>query len=144
MALPEIESSVPKEGLNRRNAHHLAFLWVSNLLNPHKLAVNARHPIGEWLHTSHKQGPVEMVEGVEYHLVEHRLGSRLVTIDIIQPDEFARGLIPRARQLFDGDFYYGKDEYFPYPFRLVDRTYVKDNFDQGEHVRNVLNRRVRG
>lgn len=53
MALSEIASSVPKEGLKLKNVHHLPLMWTPNLLHPRKLAANLRHPIGEVFHTSH-------------------------------------------------------------------------------------------
>jgi len=109
-----------------------------NLLNPRKLAANVRHPLREVFHTSHKQYPIEMKEGVEYHIVEHRRFSKLETVDVVSSDTFAKGLVPRLKQLFDTSFHYGHDKYFPKPFRLVDRTFVKNGFNQQEHLRKVL------
>ena len=64
-----------------------------NLLNPRKLAANVRHPLREVFHTSHKQYPIEMKEGVEYHIVEHRRFSKLETVDVVSSDTFAKGLV---------------------------------------------------
>lgn len=137
MVSTELTSSVPKEGLQWRNAHHVVLMWTPNVLHPRKLAANLRHPVYEVLHTSHKQYPVEMKEGVEYHVVEHRLLNRLVTVDVVIPDVFPNGFIPRVKQLFDRRFYYGHDTYFPQPFRLVDRVFVSNGFNHEEHVRKV-------
>lgn len=138
MVLSQISLTVPKEGLKWKNAHHLVLMWTPNVLHPKKLAANLRHPIREVLHTSHNQYPVEMKEGVEYHLVEHRLLDRLVTVDVVSLDTFPKGLIPRIKQLFDTNFYYGHDEYFPQPFRLVNRAFVTGGSNQEEHVRKVM------
>lgn len=138
MAAPEIVSNVPQEGLRWKNAHHILFMWTPNVLHPRKLAANLRHPIHEVIHTSHKQYPVEMKEGVEYHVVEHRLGERLVTVDVVTPDTFPKGIIARTKQLFDTKFYYGHDKYFPEPFRLVNRAFVNNGFNQEEHIRGVI------
>lgn len=138
MALSEISSSVPREGLKWKNAHHVALMWAPNILHPRKLAANLRHPVHEVFHTNHKQYAVEMQEGVEYHVVEHRLLDKLVTVDVVTPDSFPNGLVPRVKQLFDPKFYYGHDKYFPQPFKLVDRTFVTNGFNQDEHVKDVL------
>lgn len=138
MALSEISSIAPNEGLKWKNAHHLVFMWTPNVLHLKKLAANLRHPIHEIIHTNHKHYPVEMKEGVEYHIVEHRLLGRLVTVDVVTPDVFSNGVVPRLRQLFNRDFYYGHDKYFPQPFKLVNRVFVTDGFNQEEHVRKVI------
>ncbi|KKR77004.1 MAG: hypothetical protein UU21_C0001G0058 [Candidatus Levybacteria bacterium GW2011_GWA2_40_8] len=127
-----------QEGLRLRNAYHILLLWTPNIFHPQKLAANIRHPIGEVIHTSHKQRPVEMKEGVEYHVVEHRLVGKLVTVDVVTPTTFPKGIIPRVRQLFDIRFYYGHDRDFPHPFMLVNRTFVTAGFDQQTHLQRVL------
>jgi len=65
------------------------------------------------------------------------LFNRLVTVDVVERSAFAEGLIPRVKQLFRGDFYYGHDQYFPQPFKLIDRTFVKKGviLDREEHAR---------
>ncbi len=138
MVLSEITPAVQKEGLKWKNAHHLVLMWAPNVLHPRKLAANLLHPIYEVVHTNHKHYPVEMREGIEYHVVEHRLRDRLVTVDVVIPDVFPNGVIPRLRQLFNRNFYYGHDRYFPQPFKLVNRTFVSDGFNQEEHVRGVI------
>lgn len=110
-------------------------MWTPNLLNPKKLASNLRHPVHEVLHTSHRQYPITMEEGVEYHVVEHKLGPKLVTIDIVKPSKFAKGVVPRMKQLFDSKFYYGHSQYFPQPFKLINRTFVRKGFDKEKHLR---------
>lgn len=140
MVSTELTSSVPNEGLRWKNAHHVVLMLAPNILHPIKLAANLRRPIHEFVHTNHKQYPVEMREGVEYHVVEHRLLGRLVTVDVVTPDAFPRGLLPRVKQLFDRKFYYGHDKYFPQPFRLVNREFVNERFNQEEHVRGVMDR----
>ncbi len=116
-----------------RIAPHAFLMVLPNLLHPHKLVANIRHPIYEVVHTGHKQYPLETDDR---HVVEHSIFGRLVTIDVIDRDEFPKGLVPRVKQLFRKDFYYGHCEYFPQPFRLVDRTYVNGNiFDYQEHIR---------
>ena len=109
-------------------------MMTPNVLNLRKLVSNIRHPIHEILHTRHVQYPIAMEEGVEYHVVEHKLGPKLVTIDVIKPTPLARGVIPRMKQLFDSRFYYGHAEYFPQPFELVDRTFVRKGFDKEKHL----------
>lgn len=115
-------------------------MWTPNILNPHKLVENIRHPLREVLHTSHKQYLVEMKEGVEYYVVEHRRFNKLETVDVVRPDTFAKGLIPRVKQLFNRTFYYGHNEYFPQPLRLVDRVFVGEGFNQEDHLRKVLSK----
>ncbi len=117
---------------------HLFLMWAPNLLNPHKLAANVRHPFREVLHTSHRQYPVEMKEGIEYHVIEHRRFGKLETVDVVQSSTFSRGLIPRAKQLFSREFYYGHDKYLFQPFKLVDRTFVRDGYNQGEYLRKLI------
>ncbi len=75
MVSTEKVSLTPKEKSKLKNAHHLILMWTPNLLNPHKLAANIRHPLREVFHTSHKQYPVEMKEGVEYYIVKHIRGG---------------------------------------------------------------------
>ena len=116
---PNVE--IKKGGVRLANAHHLLLMALPNILNPHKLAVNIRHPIHEVFHTGHSQYPLG--ESATY-VVEHVLFERLVTVDVIEEDTFPKGFIPRARQLFRRDFYYGHCEYFPQPFRLVERKYI--------------------
>ncbi len=137
----ELESSIPQNKERLKNAHHLALMWTPNLLNPPKLINNLRHPIGEVFHTKHTQYPVDMREGIEYHVVEHRMFDKLVTVDVIHQDTFPKGIIPRLKQLFDKDFYYGHDKFFPQPFRLINRTFVSDNFDLENHVQQILDQR---
>ena len=128
-------------GLTRSNAKNLLIMWAPNILNLYKLTANIRHPIGEVIHTSHKQRPVAMVDGIEYDVVEHRLGKKLVTIDVVALDTYRDGLFPRARQIFGRRFYLGHDKDFPQPFWLVNRTLVKpgSGFDKDAHVREVVN-----
>jgi hypothetical protein len=140
MALSKIESSIPREGLRLKNVYHLGFMWAPNLLNPNKLLVNLRHPIREVFHTSHRQEPVEMLEGVEYHLVEHLVGDRLVTVDIIKSDTFPKGITSRLKHLFDNNFYYGHANYFPLPFRLINRTYVNSDFSKKDYIERELSK----
>lgn len=140
MARLEFRSSISYKGLDWSNAHHLPLVLAPNVLNPAKLLANLRNPVNEFLHTSHKQYPVELKENTEYHLVEHRLGEDLVTVDIVVPQRFASGYINRARQLFETDFYYGHDKYFPQPFRLIDRTFVSDGFDVEEYIQEVMSK----
>lgn len=113
---------------------YLLQMWTPNFLNPKKLASNLRHPIHEVFHTSHIQYPIEMKEGVEYHVVEHKIGPKLVTIDVVKPTQLAKGIMPRVKQLFDSRFYYGHSQYFPEPFELVNRTFVKKGFDKEEYL----------
>ncbi len=134
----ELESSIPQNRERFKNAHHLALMWTPNLLNPQKLLNNLRNPIGEVFHTKHTQYPIDMREGIEYHVVEHRVFKKLVTVDIIHQDSFSKGILPRLKQLFDKDFYYGHDKFFPQPFKLIDRTFVKDGFDLENHVQQIL------
>ncbi len=140
MALSEINSAIPKEGLRWRNAYHLPLMWLPNVVNPRKLIRNLHAPITEVLHTSHIQYPVAMEEGIEYFVVEHRLGAMDITVDVVTPDVFPKGLVSRVRQLFDPKFYYGHADYFPHPFKLVDRTDAgKIEFGKKEeHVRKVI------
>jgi hypothetical protein len=137
MALPDRL----QEGLRLKNAPNLFIMWAPNILNPHKLTANILHPVGEVIHTSHKQRKVAMIEGVEYDVVEHRLGKRLVTFDVVALDSYQRGLFARARQIFNRKFYLGHEKDFPQPFRLVNRTFVKpgSGFDKDAHVREVIN-----
>lgn len=132
--------SFPQQRSKLKDASHLFLMWAPNLLNPNKLVTNIRHPFREGIHTSHKQYPVEMKEGIEYYAVEHRRFNKLETIDIVKQDAFAKGLIPRIKQLFDRNFYYGHDKYFPQPFRLVDRAFIKAGFNEEVHLRKVLGR----
>ncbi|KKQ34049.1 MAG: hypothetical protein US51_C0054G0002 [Microgenomates group bacterium GW2011_GWA2_37_6] len=127
-----------EEGLKLNNIHHLLLLWTPNIFNPHKLIANLRHPIGEVFHTNHKQRPVKKTEETEYYIVEHRLFGKLVTVDIIIPTAFHNGIIPRIKQLFDRRFYYGHDKDFPQPFILVNRTFIKDRFDQGDYLKTII------
>lgn len=113
-------------------------MCAPNFLNPRKLAANMSHPLREVFHTSHKQYPIEMEERTEYYIVEHIRFNKLETVDVVRSDIFSKGLIPRVKQLFDRKFYYGHDKYFPQPFRLVDRAFVRDGFNQEEHLRKVL------
>lgn len=138
MAYSEFISSVDQEGAKFKNIHHLALMWTPNLLNPHKLGANLRHPIGEVFHTKHTQYPIELKEGIEYHIVEHRMFNKLTTVDIVHVDEFPKGFMARLKQLFDRNFYYGHDKYFPKPFKLVNRTFVDKDFDLRSHIENIL------
>jgi hypothetical protein len=129
-----------QEGLTPGNAKNLLIMWAPNLFGP-KIFNNIRHPIGEVIHTNHKQRSVAMVDGVEYDVVEHRLGERLVTIDVVALDSYREGLFPRVRQIFDRRFYMGHDRDFPQAFRLINRTFVKpgSGFDKDAHVREIIN-----
>ncbi len=111
-----------KFGLRLRNAHHLLLMMLPNLFNLFKLVANIRHPIYEVIHSSHNQ---YQINGSSLYVVEHFLFGRLVTVDVVEIDSFPLGLIKRALQLFKRDFYYGHCEYFPQPFRLLDRKYVR-------------------
>ena len=135
-------SLASKERSKWKSVHHLVLMVTPNLLNPRKLAANIRHPFREVFHTNHKQYPVEMREGVEYHVVEHRRFGKLETVDIFVSDTFAQGLIPRVKQLLNATFYYGHDQYFPKPFRLVDRSFVGNGFDREAHLRKVFQEKV--
>lgn len=128
-----------EEGLKPSNAYHLLLLWMPNILNPHKLVANLRHPIGEVFHTNHKQRPVTVKDGVSYHVVEHRLIGKLVTVDIVTPTIYQEGLFPRLKQLFDRKFYYGHDKDFPHPFMLVNRTFVNSRFNEESHLDKIIN-----
>ena len=136
----EIVSNIPQEGHRLNNIHHLGLLYVPQVLNPQKLLLNLRHPIGEGFHTSHNQYPVDIIEDLEYHVVEHKLFKNIVTVDVVHQDSFAEGLVERARQLFRMDFYYGHVKFFPQPFKLVDRTFVGKGFNLDGHVEEVLKR----
>ena len=128
-----------EEGLKPSNAYHLLLLWTPNILNPHKLKANLRHPIGEMFHTNHKQRPVKVRRGVAYYVVEHRLFGHLVTVDVVRATTFAKGILPRIQQLFDRNFYYGHDKDFPQPFILIDRKFVVCNFRVKSHLKKLLN-----
>lgn len=142
-----LEDSIPTTtehmGLTFKNAPHLLLMIAPNLLHPGKLLNNLRHPVGEVLHTKHVQYPVE--EANEVYAVEHKLFGRLVTVDIVKRDRFRKGYLLRLRQLFDRRFYYGHAQYFPKPFRLVDRTFIDDpnSFDVDSHVKKII-AKVRG
>lgn len=122
------------EGLRWNNLHHLLLLWTPNILNPHKLIANLRHPIGEIFHTNHKQRPVKKTDETQYYIVEHKLFGKLVTVDVVIPTTFPQGIIPRIKQLFDRRFYYGHDRDFPHPFILVNRIFVDDKFNRDEYL----------
>lgn len=141
MSFQELFPDRIQEGLRLKNAHNLLVLWAPNILNPYKLAANLRHPIGEVIHTSHKQDKVAMIEGIEYDVVEHMLGKKLVTIDVVALDSYQQELIARLRQIFGRRFYLGHDRDFPQPFSLVRRDFVKSGsgFDKDAHVQGVLN-----
>ncbi len=121
-----------------KNTSHLFLMWLPNIFNPHKLIANIRHPINEVFHTKHNQYPV----GDSFHIVEHVLFNRVVTVDVVEKSEFPRGLANRTRQLFKRDFYYGHDQYFPEPFKLVNRTFIKKGvvFDRQEHASQFKDR----
>lgn len=127
-----------QEGLKWRNAHNLLLLWTPNILNPHKLFANLRHPIGEVFHTNHKQKPIERKKKAQYYVVEHRLFDKLVTVDVVTPTEFPKGLIPRMKQLFDRNFYYGHDRDFPQPFMLINRTFVAESFNEEDYSKKIV------
>ncbi len=127
-----------QEGLKLRNAHNLLLLWTPNILNPHKLFANLRHPIHEVFHTNHKQRPIERKKHAQYYVVEHRLRDRLVTVDVVSPTQFPKGLIPRVKQLFDRNFYYGHDRDFPQPFTLINRTFVRGEFNEENYSKRIV------
>lgn len=127
-----------QEGLRWNNAHHLLLLWTPNILNPHKLFANLRHPIGEVFHTNHKQLPLERKKRAEYYVVEHRLLDKLVTVDVVTPTSFSNGLVLRIKQLFDRNFYYGHDKDFPQPFILVNRTFVEGGFNEKDYSKKIV------
>lgn len=127
-----------QEGLNLRNAHNLLLLWTPNIFNPYKLLANLRHPIGEVIHTNHKQKPIEKKERAQYYVVEHRLFEKLVTVDVITPTTFPKGFVPRIRQLFDKNFYYGHDRDFPQPFTLINRTFVAGRFNEKDYSKKIV------
>ncbi|MBI2621342.1 MAG: hypothetical protein HYW63_01690 [Candidatus Levybacteria bacterium] len=126
-----------QEGLRWNNLHHLLLLWTPNIFNPYKLIANLRHPIGEVFHTNHKQRPVKRTDETQYYIVEHRLFGRLVTVDVVIPTTFQKGIILRIKQLFNRRFYYGHDRDFPRPFILVNRTFVNDDFDQKRFLKRM-------
>ncbi len=113
MAASSERLSFPKRP-KLKDASHLFLMWTPNILNPGKLAANVRHPLREVFHTSHRQYPIDMKEGIEYYVVEHRRFTKLETVDVVRQDVFAKGLIPRVKQLFDRNFYYGHDQHFPH------------------------------
>jgi hypothetical protein len=129
-----------EEGLRPSNAYNLLLLWAPNIFNPRKLVANLRHPIGEVFHTNHKQRPFAIKKGTPYYVVEHRLFGHLVTVDVVIPTTFPKGLLPRIKQLFDRKFYYGHDKDFPQPFMLVNRTFVDEcEFNEKTHLRSLVN-----
>ncbi len=77
------------------------YFGLRNIFNPHKLVANLRHPIGEVFHTNHKQKSLIKSNRPDYYIVKHRLFGKLVTVDIVMPTTFQKGLIPRVKQLFD-------------------------------------------
>ena len=99
----------------------MVLMVLPNVFQLKKLIQNVRHPIHDWAHTRHRQYPV----GGGQYLVEHYWFGRLVTVDTVVMDKFAKGFFGRLRQLFGSDFYYGHCEYFPQPFRLVERKYIR-------------------
>jgi len=142
MAFPDRFKEIKdRGGLSSRNIWCLAAMWGPNLLKFDKLRRNLGDPIGEVIHTSHKQRPVAMVDGIEYDVVEHYLRGKLRTIDVIAADSYREGIFPRIRQIFDSRFYMGHDRDFPNAFRLINRTIVKSGsgFDKDAHVRDVIN-----
>lgn len=128
-------------GLTKENAWNLLIMAMPNLLNRRKLRANIRHPIGEVFHTSHEQIKVAMLADKEYDMVKHYLGKKLVTVDIVVLDSYRRGVLAKARQIFDDKFYLGHEKDFPQPFRLVDRHFVREGsgFDQDAYAQNILN-----
>ena len=123
---------------NLRNGFHLLLMCVPNIFHPRKALNNLRHPVHEVFHTKHKQYPIEA--NPDIHVVEHTLFGRLVTVDVIRRSRFPKPLILRFKQLFERDFYYGHAQYFPKPFRLIDRTYIEDakSFNVNSHVSKIL------
>ena len=65
----ERASSVSEERSGWKSTHHLVLMVIPNLLNPRKLVANIRHPLREVFHTSHKQYPIEMNEGLNIMLL---------------------------------------------------------------------------
>lgn len=130
-----------QQGLNFRTAPELIILFAPNLFNWRKLRRNLRHPIGEVLHTSHEQIKVAMIAGKEYDMVLHKLGKKLVTVDIVVLTDYQRGLLAKARQIFGDKFYLGHDRDFPQPFELVDRHFVRSGsgFDRDVYAQSILN-----
>ena len=118
----QFNNTLEPKGLSLNNIHHFLLMLTPNIFSP-KLIDNLRHPIGEWIHTSHKQFPIDN-EGS--YVVEHYLGERLVTVDLVKQDEWKTGMGCIA-QLFAKDFYYGHDKFFPYVFKLQGRYYFPEN-----------------
>jgi hypothetical protein len=137
MALREIQSNVPIETSKLKKAANIPLMWTPNIFSP-KLFKNLRSPFTEILHGHHRQYAVDMIEGVEYHVVEHGLGLMDMAVDVVAVDSFPQGLIPRIRQLFRQDFYYGHAQYFPQPFRLIARSGEEAIYHKEEFVNRVL------
>lgn len=126
-------------GIKWSNLHHTVLLLLPNLFHPAKLWLNICHPVREWIHTSHVQYPMGK-SGV--YVVEHRLFNSLQTVDVIVLDKWADSLLDRIRQLFDFNFYYGHEKFFPEVYRRLDRTWVPTGgLDIEKHVAAVLARR---
>lgn len=128
-------------GLTKENVWNLLIMVTPNILNRRKLRANLRHPIGEVIHTKHTQTRLAMVAEREYDMVEHWLGKKLVTVDIVVLTSYKRGLIAKAKQIFDDKFYLGHDKDFPQPFELVHREFVRSGsgFDRDAYAQSVLN-----
>jgi hypothetical protein len=77
-----------------------------------------RHPVYEWLHTSHRMFPYD-----KYWVVEHYFFGKLVTIDIVEADELGK--------------YKGKNEYSNRRFRHLFRT--ADLNEAGKKLEELLN-----
>lgn len=52
-------------------------------------------PLDRW--ETNSQYPIEVKDGIELYVVEHRRFNKLETIDVVQSDVFPKGLIPRAK-----------------------------------------------
>ncbi len=137
LANPQIYD--PKKG-NLKNVLHLLLMWTPNILNPSKAFSNLRNPVGEVIHTKHSQYLVEENNpSKDIYVVEHLLRGKLVTVDLVRRDRFPKPWLLRLKQLFEKDFYYGHAQYFPQPFRLIDRTFVSEEpFDIKEYAKKVL------
>ena len=123
-------------GFTWQDSPQLLLMILPNLLNPRKLLNNICYPIHEVLHTKHKQYPLETHDGV--YVVEHDFLGRLVTVDFVREERFAVSPLQRLRQLFDRNFYYGHAQYFPRPFRLIERIYVQNgSFNLEEYLREI-------
>lgn len=116
-------------------AIHSILMILPNIFNPSKLRDNVTHPIREWAHSSHLQYPIDYSN---YYVVEHYVGDRLVTADLVEKaDSILTGLSRRLMRLFEFEFYYGHEDYFPQEFQLIERLYVDSNRELHEYLQKM-------